>query len=594
MRLSSAIRWAVIPWAVIPWAVIPWVMVPWAMIPWSVAVLLALPASAQTAAVRDGAEDAEAFRMARATADPRERFQNLLQFRKTYPESALRPRATELALETVLRSSPGRTDEVHMLAAEEIADAPPGLERTLEEARVADALASAEPAGADLPAAQGWAEMAVAALTEERFRRETTAEQRHYRLPPLSAREVHRNFEHDRVLCLAALANVELREEKPERAAPLLAEASRLDPLSGEVNALEGQFALQRHQDGVALAAFERAEATGALAAPWHAQALRLYEAGGGAGGERGLDATVDALYSKLMPAVFTLPPRTLPAGGHTVLLELFTGSGCEPCMAPDLAIESLLTTYGRQDLAVLEYDENIPRPDPLTTPASESRAAVYRVGSTPEAFLDGDPLPVAGSARSDVENVVVGFAEEIEAAATRPAPVRLRLAATQATGVVATHAAVSVAPGATASALPGRVVVHTALVQDAVRYSGENGVRFHRMVVRAMGPDTALRLPGGLGSDHAAGEQAAGKQTAGEQTIDAAFDLKAVEGMARSYLDLYEQRNDRFGEVRFRTKDLPLDPAHLGVIVWVQDVSTNAVLQAVYVAVPVSVPEVR
>ena len=526
-----------------------------------------------------GAEDREAFRAARATVEPEERLEALRSFVGTYPESALGPKANELALETVLMNFPQRTDAVHRLATGQIADAPAGLERTLEEARVADALASAEPAGADLPAARGWAETALAALTEESFRRETAAAQRRYKLPPLSPREVHRSFVRDRVLCLAALAKVDLREGREAGAEPLLAEAFRLDPLSSEVNALEGQLALARHQDGAALESFERAEATGALPARERAEALRLYAANGGGGGETGFEKQVDALYGKLMPTVFALPPRALPAGGHTVLLELFTGSGCEPCVAPDLAAESLLSSYSRQDLVVLEYDENIPRPDPLTSPAAEGRAAVYRVGSTPEAFLDGEPLPVAGSARADAENVVVGFATEVEAQAAQPSPLRLTLEGMQTPGAVGLHAVISLAPGTLAAALRGRAVVHVALVQDGIRYGGENGVRVHRMVVRAMGPDTPLQFGGGVGG--------AGATGAAAQTVDARFDLKTVDGSLRRYLDAYEHGNDRFGAVHFRTKDLPLDPAHLGAVVWVQDAANRTVLQAAFVAVP-------
>ena len=563
-------------------------------------MLLTVPGHGQGPATRVGAEDREAFRAARAIVDPEERLRRLHKFAGDYPESALRRQATELALETALHNFPGRIEEIHSLAAQQIADAPAGIERTLEQARVADALASAEPAGADLTAAQGWAQTALAALTEERFRKEMSAAQRRYRLPPLNGREIHRSFGHDRVLCLAALANVDLRAGRTEAAAPLLAEAFRLEPLSSEVNLLNGELALARDGHGggnsAALEAFERAAATGALPARWRAQALRLYRASvgsgdgsghesdsgasGGDGGEAGLERAVDALYAQLFPAVFTLPPRTLPAGGHTVLLELFTGSGCDPCVAPDLAVESLLTTYGRRDAAVLVYDENIPRPDPLTTPASETRAMVYRVGSTPEAFLDGLSLPVAGSARGDAENVVVGFAAALEDEAAQPSPLQLTLKSTQKDGAVVAQATLSLMPGFAATMLPERLVVHLALVQDGIRYSGENGVRFHRMVVRAMGPDTKLRLTGGPVGTRVGGADLIG------QTLDASFSLGTVDGMLRSYLDAYEHGNDRFGEVHFRTKDLPLDPAHLGLVMWVQDSATHAVLQSAFAAV--------
>ena len=547
------------------------------------------------------AQDREAFRTARAVAEPRERLDALLAFAQEFPESALRPRATALALETALGSLPEQTgpmqqiqriQRIHELAAQQIADAPQGLERWIEEARVADALASAPPAGVDLPDALRWAQAALGALTPESYRRETAATQRRYHLPPLNAREMHRDYVRNRVIFLAALANVRLREAKPEQAEPLLGEAYAMDPLSSEVNELRGQLALSRHEDRGALESLERAEVTGALPAPWYAQMLRLYAENGGSGGRAGLEDQLDALYARLYPNLYTLPQRGVPAGGHTALLELFTGAGCEPCVAPDLAVESLLRSYRPSDLAVLEYDENIPRPDPLTTPASEGRAAVYRVGDTPEAFLDGVSLPVAGSNRGDVENVVVGFADELENVAAQPSPLRLTLQMTAGDGIVAAHGTVALegtqgrkgtdgrkgleATLPAGAALLGHTTVHVALVQDHMRYSGENGVRFHRMVVRALAPETPLHLS-------ALGDGRSTQDNAATQAVEVRFDLKVLDGSLRAYLDGYEQANDRYGQVRFLTKDLPLDPAQLRVVMWVQDAATHQVLQTAF-----------
>ncbi len=525
---------------------------------------------------RPGAEDRAAFRAARAVTDPEGRMEALLQFAAQYPESALRPRATELALATDLRAFPERREQIRGLASQEIAGAPAGLERWIEEARVADALAGAGPAGAG-PAGAGpqdgnlmdaarWAQAALRSLTEESFRQEELRAQRRYQLPALTAGEVHREFVRNRVMFLAAMAHVDLRSGRPEAAGPLLEEAYRLDPLSSEVNLLRGELALSGHHEAEALEFFERAEATGALPEPWRGKLPALYEANGGTGGAAGLALQVDAMYRRIFPPLYRLSPRRLPAGGRTALLELFTGSGCEPCVAPDLAVESLLTTYRPQDLAVLEWDENIPRPDPLANPFSEKRAEVYGVGKTPEAFLDGEPLPVAGSARGDVENVVVGFADAIENEAAQPSPVRLKLELTVKDGAVVARAAVSAAPpqAAAAGVDTGRTVLYMALVQDGVRYSGENGVRFHRMVVRAAAPATVLRPVG-----------------AAEQVAESSFDLQAVGAAQGAYLDAFESGNDRFGEVRFLTKDLPLEMRQMGVVAWVENPSTHEVLQA-------------
>ena len=293
---------------------------------------------------------------------------------------------------------------------------------------------------------------------------------------------------------------------------------------------------------------------------------------------EAGLSDQIDAVYSKLFPPLFALPPRTLPAGGHTVLLELFTGSGCEPCVAPDLAVESLLGSYSRQDLVVLEFDEHIPRPDPLANPDSVARAATYRVGSTPDAFLDGQELPVVGASRSDVENVIVSFAEAIEDRAAQPTGVQLALTAARGTGgEVTAHAGVSAkvsaAPGQKPeAALPAHPVLRFALVEDQVRYSGENGMRFHRMVVRKL-----------VRANMAAALTSGGASIAAEAT----FRPAEITQDQIAYLNAYAKGNDRFGEVHFLKTDIPMQPSHLAVVAWIEDPATQVVLGAAYTSVP-------
>ncbi len=115
------------------------------------------------------------------------------------------------------------------------------------------------------------------------------------------------------------------------------------------------------------------------------------------------------------------------------------------------------------------------------------------------------------------------------------------------------------------------RSTLHFALVQDGIRYSGENGMRFHRMVVRA------------TESGRTVSADAQGSVT------EASFDLPAIGAELRAYLDAYEKNNDRFGPVTFLTKDLPIDPAQLAVVAWVEDAASHEVLQAAYAPVPAS-----
>ncbi len=525
-----------------------------------------------------GAQDQVAFARARAVADPEERLQALKEFAQTYPGTTLAQRAEALELDTLVQFFPDRTSEIHALAAGEVAQAAPGFERWSEQARLADLLADAGTAGADLSDAKPWAEQAVAAMTEESYRRQMMALQTKYKLEPVPARELRHNFVRNRATFLAALANVDLREKDTEGAERALTEAARLDPLSSEVSSLRGQLALLRHQDREALEDFERAEAEGDLREPWRTEMLRLYKAAK-QGDEAGLNDEVDALYARLFPPPYALPPRKLPAGGHTVLLELFTGSGCEPCVAPDLAVESLLGSYSRQDLVILELDEHIPRPDPLASPDTLNRAASYGVSTTPQAFLDGEELPVAGASRADVENVVIGFADEIENRAAEPTGVQLALSASRdEAGVVSAKAAVSrtalpaaAQPGGAAprASGPTPLTIRFALVEDHVRYSGENGIRFHRMVVRALARSAGLAASAATGM--------------GEAT----FHPEEISRRQAAYLSAFEKTNDRFGEVQFLTKDIPLAADHLAVAAWVENATTHEVLQAAFVPVP-------
>lgn len=523
-----------------------------------------------------------AFAQARAITEPEARVAALQGIAVAYPGSGLAKRSAALELETLLRAFPDRTGAIHALAAAQVAATPAGVERWSEEARLADLLASAGLAGADLADAQAWAEQAVRAMTEEAYRRGMRGAETRYHLPPLSGRELHREFLRTRASFLAALANVDLRGGRTDAAVRALTEAERLDPLMSEVSCLRGQIALAEHRDGAALEALERAEAEGDLKEPWRGEMVRLYRLQHPASAVEGsplpvategptptgLNDEIDSLYAKLFPPPFALAPRRLPPGGHTVLLELFTGSGCAPCAAPDLAVESLLGTYGREDLVVLEYDEHIPRPDPLTSPASVNRAAAYGVGTTPEAFLDGEELPVAGASRGDAENVVVGFANAIESEAAVPSGVRLQLTVRRLpNGTLDAAAVTAFAEGAgRAAAAP---VLRFALVEDHVRYSGENGIRFHRMVVRAIAQGHDL------------------VSTGAPAPVHAMFDPVQVAEGQRQYLAAFETGNDRFGAMEFRTREIPIDPGHLAVAAWWEDPRTHQVLQTAFAPVP-------
>ncbi len=317
------------------------------------------------AAGQHATTEQSSFDGARATTEPLARLAALKEFLQQFPSGSRSAAAQQLLLETYLASFPDETGAINALGHSMVMAVPAGFERWAEEARLANLLANTGETGVDLDQARLWAQDAVTSLTEKSYRHEMTAAQSRYKLPRIPQKQMHLQYTEYRASFLAAMAAIDLRQGKPEHASTLLIEASRLQPLSGEVNALQGQLALAQGDRPSALRSFERADALGALGQPWRARELQLF-AELQHGDAKALDTQIDEVYRHLFPAPFTLSKRQLAPGGHTVLLELFTGSGCAPCAGPDLAIDSLLSSYSAQDLAVLAFDEHIPRPDPL------------------------------------------------------------------------------------------------------------------------------------------------------------------------------------------------------------------------------------
>ena len=107
------------------------------------------------------------------------------------------------------------------------------------------------------------------------------------------------------------------------------------------------------------------------------------------------------------------------------------------------------------------------------------------------------------------------------------------------------------------------------ALAEDKLRYAGQNGIRFHRMVVRALHQVPAASV---LGTSTAA------------YTIT--FQPASLDRDQAAYLADYEIHNDRFGAFHFPVRSLPIHPDHLALVAWVQDPLTKRILQAAFAGV--------
>jgi hypothetical protein len=105
-------------------------------------------------------------------------------------------------------------------------------------------------------------------------------------------------------------------------------------------------------------------------------------------------------------------------------------------------------------------------------------------------------------------------------------------------------------------------------LVEDELRYSGENLVRIHPMVVRSLSHPLALN-------------------PATTTTIEYTFNLEKITAALRAYLDDYEVNGD-YGPITFKEKKYQIDSKNLSVVAFVQDEISKRVLQAAYFKVKV------
>ncbi len=264
--------------------------------------------------------------------------------------------------------------------------------------------------------------------------------------------------------------------------------------------------------------------------------------------------------------ALFTSPihPEKYQKNGNrsarVVLGEVYTGAGCPPCLAADLAFDAVLERYGRSDVAVVMYHEHIPRPDPMSNTDTVARWKWQEGRGVPTYALDG-AATTGGGTRADAAGVEAKIRTAIEKQLEIAPLATLDLSA--ANDGRAVKASVSVAGVAKDSP---DLVLNLLLVEKELRYSGENGIRFHPMVVRS------------IASYPLKGEKA--------KSETHTFDLATVEsGLEKHIADFekHDERHNKDGKFRFMESKSRIDAGHLAVVAFVQDAKTREVLQSVY-----------
>jgi hypothetical protein len=271
----------------------------------------------------------------------------------------------------------------------------------------------------------------------------------------------------------------------------------------------------------------------------------------------------VEARIAKLNPEITPAPFAGRKAkSDRAVLVELFTGAQCPPCVAADKAFDALGQTYKPGEVVLLEYHMHIPGPDPLTNPAAEARYRYYFArdpeAGTPASVFNGKPAAAGGGGAFDAVDKYEQYQGVINPLLEQPSKGALKA------GAARKGNKVEITAEASDVAVADGVRLRLALVEAAVDYKGSNGIPSYHHVVRDM--------PGGTTG-------IAVKDRAAKQAVT--VDLDELKKDHKKYLENYAAENEaKFGK-------LPeMELKNLRVVAFLQNDKTKEVLQAVQVDV--------
>jgi len=270
------------------------------------------------------------------------------------------------------------------------------------------------------------------------------------------------------------------------------------------------------------------------------------------------LEKKADDEYRKALPLLATAAfAGRKNKSDRAVLVELFTGAQCLPCVAADLAFDALADTYKPTEVILLEYHLHIPGPDPLSNPDCEARMEYYGssvIEGTPTILFNGKPGAGGGGATPDLSrSKYKDYRAIIDPLLETPAKLKLKLAPSRQGDRIDVTVDIS-----GLETTFDTVVLRLALVENQIRYLGGNQLRFHHHVVRA--------LPGGPKGFALKGRNV---------TQSVRVDLGNLRKELAKYLEEFHKKNP------FPTGKRPLDLQHLSVVAFVQNEKSKEVLQA-------------
>ena len=518
--------------------------------------------------------DQQAYLNANKIPDPEKKIAALEKLKTDFPGSRWLSLANFRILATLAQNMPNQTDRIRKTAkaayTEAVAlDKAASRENTFVSTSkrgsaanvIAEQLLSA---GVLLKDAESYARKGLDGLRENIWiaeQRESYAK-RNQKIP--NPEELARKFAEARAARLATLGKVEMKLGHTADARKLLEESYAVTPSDMTVAAALGELAANAGDDESALGYLIPACLSGDAPAT-ATQAFEAIYRKRHNGTLDGIETMLDTEYFKRFPNPVHVEPYrpSEKSSDRVVLAEVFTGSGCGPCAGADVAIDAAIVRYARKHVAVVMYHVHVPRPDPMTTQATMDRYKLYGENGVPAIAIDGKKT-VGGGSRNAAPEVFERFQKDLENDLETPAEAMLKIDAGLRGDIVAVSATVD-----RIKLDPQDLKLQIILVEKQIRHLGENGIRFHPMVVRAFGGDK---------------QEGYAIDASGKGTFASSFDLQAISREIKQQLDDYEAKGHRGETFTFSAKKYQIDRGNLAVVVFVQDAKTRHVLQSGYV----------
>jgi hypothetical protein len=270
-------------------------------------------------------------------------------------------------------------------------------------------------------------------------------------------------------------------------------------------------------------------------------------------------EAKLDEEYHEKVPPFKPEPvARKDPQSTRVVLMELFTGAQCPPCVAADVAFDALIDSYKPADLITLQYHLHIPGPDPLTNADTIARARYYPdLRGTPSTFFNGKTEAGGGGSMAMSQGKYEAYRKVIDEQLSGEKLAQIELKAALQNDAISIKASAHVAEPKPESKLRLRL----ALVEETIKYVGGNRLRFHHHVVRAM--------PGGV---------------EGVELKDGKVEAEQVVNLAELRSSLTKYLDEFAADTPFPNPLPPIKLEKLSVVAFVQDDADKTVLHAVIV----------